>query len=50
MVNRFYDKSLRSFLRHKWLVLPVIIVSGVFIILFWNMIPAEMAPLEDRSV
>lgn len=49
-MNRFYDKSLRSFLRHKWLVLPVIIVSGVFIILFWNMIPAEMAPLEDRSV
>ncbi len=49
-LNRFYDRSLRSFLRHKWLVLPVIIVSGVFIILFWNMIPAEMAPLEDRSV
>ena len=49
-MNRFYDRSLHSFLRRKWLVLPVIIVSGLFIVLFWNMIPAEMAPLEDRSV
>ena len=48
-MNRFYDKSLRSFLRHKWLVLPLIAVSAVFIIIFWNTIPAEMAPLEDRS-
>ncbi|MDR2816688.1 MAG: efflux RND transporter permease subunit [Proteiniphilum sp.] len=49
-LNRFYDRSLRLFLHRKWLVLPVIGIAGVFIVFFWNRIPAEMAPLEDRSV
>lgn len=48
-MNRFYEKTLQSFLHHKWLVLPVIVVAGAFIFLFWSTLPAEMAPLEDRS-
>jgi len=48
-MNRFYDRMLRSFLHRKWLVLPILILSTLLIILFWNTIPAEMAPLEDRS-
>ena len=48
-MNRFYDKTLRGFLRHKWMVFPIIIISGILIAIFWNTIPAEMAPLEDRS-
>jgi len=48
-MNRFYDRMLRSFLHHKWIVLPILIGSALLIILFWNFIPAEMAPLEDRS-
>ncbi|MFA7494409.1 MAG: efflux RND transporter permease subunit [Proteiniphilum sp.] len=49
-LNRFYNKSLRLFLRRKWLVLPVVVVSAIFIVIFWKTIPAEMAPLEDRSM
>lgn len=49
-INRFYDGSLRAFLRNKWLVIPVIAISALFIVILWNRIPAEMAPLEDRSV
>jgi len=48
-MNRFYDRLLRSFLHRKWIVLPILIGSAVLIILLWNRIPAEMAPLEDRS-
>ena len=48
-MNRFYDRMLRTFLHRKWLVLPILILSTLLIILFWNVVPAEMAPLEDRS-
>ena len=48
-INRFYEKWLLSFLNHKWYVLPILIVSTLLIVLFWRIIPAEMAPLEDRS-
>jgi len=48
-MNRFYDRALRSFFRRKWLVFPILILSVALIGLFWNIIPAEMAPLEDRS-
>ena len=48
-MNRFYDRMLRSFLHHKWIVLPILIGSALLIVLLWNFIPAEMAPLEDRS-
>jgi multidrug efflux pump len=48
-MNQLYDRGLRGFLRFKWLVFPIIVASGIVIALFWNTIPAEMAPLEDRS-
>ncbi|MCE5205283.1 MAG: efflux RND transporter permease subunit [Porphyromonadaceae bacterium] len=48
-MNRFYEKGLHSFLHQKWLVLPILIISTLFIALLWKIIPAEMAPLEDRS-
>jgi len=48
-MNRFYDRLLRSFLHRKWIVLPILVGSAVLIILLWDVIPAEMAPLEDRS-
>lgn len=49
-LNHFYDRSLRAFLHNKWLVLPVIVVAVICIVIFWNRIPSEMAPLEDRSM
>jgi multidrug efflux pump len=48
-MNRFYKNTLVSFLFKKWLVFPVVILSGILIVVLWNTIPDEMAPLEDRS-
>lgn len=48
-MNRFYNKTLLSFLSKKWIVFPVVILSGILIAVLWNTIPDEMAPLEDRS-
>ena len=48
-MNRFYNKTLLSFLSKKWIVFPVVILSGILIAVLWNVIPDEMAPLEDRS-
>ncbi|HDR89182.1 MAG TPA: efflux RND transporter permease subunit [Bacteroidetes bacterium] len=48
-LNEGYRNSLASFLkRRRWA--PVILVSALaLILLLWKVIPAEMAPLEDRS-
>jgi multidrug efflux pump len=48
-MNRFYNKTLLAFLSKKWIVFPIVIVSGILIAVLWNVIPDEMAPLEDRS-
>ena len=48
-MNSFYSKTLHSFLNVKWLVFPIVIISGVLIAVLWNTLPEEMAPLEDRS-
>lgn len=48
-MNGVYDRSLKKFLVHKRLIFPIILVALILIVIFWNVIPAEMAPLEDRS-
>lgn len=48
-LNAAYKNSLDSFLRHKYVALIILVIAGGLIILLWNTIPAEMAPLEDRS-
>ncbi|WP_436415801.1 efflux RND transporter permease subunit [Petrimonas sp.] len=48
-MNNFYNKSLKAFLHRKWLIYPVTGAALVLIVVLWNIIPAEMAPLEDRS-
>ena len=48
-MNKFYNRTLVSFLSKKWIVFPIIILSGILIAVLWNNIPEEMAPLEDRS-
>lgn len=49
LINRFYHRWLNAFVARKWLIFPIIVVSLVLIVVFWNIVPAEMAPLEDRS-
>ncbi len=48
-MNNVYEKSLAWFLDHRILSIPVTIIMFVLIGILWNNIPAEMAPLEDRS-
>jgi multidrug efflux pump len=48
-LNEVYQKSLENFLAIRWLSPVIILVSIGLIVLLWKTIPAEMAPLEDRS-
>ncbi len=48
-LNRYYALSLAAVLRHRVWILPLMAVMFGLIYWLWNTIPAEMAPLEDRS-
>jgi len=49
LLNDAYKNSLNSFLIHRRLALVILFVAIVLIVTLWKIIPAEMAPLEDRS-
>ena len=48
-LNRVYQNSLESFLKTGFISVIILLISGVLIFFLWKTIPAEMAPLEDRS-
>ncbi|MDR3118033.1 MAG: efflux RND transporter permease subunit [Mediterranea sp.] len=48
-MNNIYNRSLTAFLAKRYLALPAVIATLALIGYLWNLIPAEMAPLEDRS-
>ena len=48
-LNNLYYKSLNSFLKVRWVAIPVLLIMFVLIGYLWSKIPAEMAPMEDRS-
>ena len=48
-LNSFYSKSLNGFLKRRWIAIPVVVVLIGAIIYLWQVIPAELSPLEDRS-
>ena len=48
-LNNIYYKSLNAFLKVRWVAIPVLLGMFVWIGYLWNKIPAEMAPMEDRS-
>ena len=48
-LNQWYRKKLETFLLHRRYTFLILIVAFGLIILLWKSIPAEMAPLEDRS-
>jgi multidrug efflux pump len=45
----WYRNTLNSFLKHRKYALIILVAAIGLIFLLWNTIPAEMAPLEDRS-
>jgi multidrug efflux pump len=44
-----YRETLTDFLRRRWLALPVVLVCFGIVALFLNLLPRELAPIEDRS-
>ncbi|MBE6334893.1 MAG: efflux RND transporter permease subunit [Bacteroidales bacterium] len=48
-LNNWYAKSLDGFMKHRWIAIALTAVMLVVIVWLWNVIPAETAPLEDRS-
>lgn len=48
-MNKEYEGSLRSFLDRKWLSVAVISVCFVLIYFFYQLLPKETAPYDDRS-
>ena len=48
-LNEVYERSLKSFLNSRMWALVILAVSLALMGLLWINIPAEMAPLEDRS-
>lgn len=48
-MNYWYSRGLSAFLRHRYWAIVFTLVTLVLIGVLWTHIPAEMAPLEDRS-
>ncbi len=48
-LNDGYKRMLESFLKHRRFTFLILAASLGLIFLLWKSIPAEMAPLEDRS-
>ena len=49
-LNTIYYKSLNIFLSHKLWAIPIVVILFGSIGYFWNKIPSELSPLEDRSM
>ena len=48
-LNNFYSSTLAAFLKRRWIALPITAIMMGLIAWLWSAIPAELAPLEDRS-
>jgi len=49
-LNKGYASALEGFMRKKWLSFPIVIVCFGLIALFFNILPKETAPYDDRSL
>lgn len=48
-MNERYNRSLRSFILHRWIAFVIMAVSLVIIFWIGSKIPSELAPMEDKS-
>ena len=48
-MNESYGKSLRVFIKRKWLSFPILFGCIGLIVLFYNLLQKETAPYDDRS-
>jgi multidrug efflux pump len=44
-----YNRSLKMFVRRRWIALVIILVSAIMILGFGYLLPSELAPLEDKN-
>ena len=49
-LNHCYSVTLDFFLKYRFFSIIVMIIAFIASVWMWNAIPAEMAPLEDRSM
>jgi multidrug efflux pump len=49
-LNNAYERSLRNFMRRRWLALVIIVASLGLIFLIGTTLQSELAPMDDRSV
>lgn len=49
MLNKEYEGSLRSFLKFKWLSVLIVLFCFGIIYFFYQILPKETAPYDDRS-
>lgn len=48
-LNDLYRNSLAAFMKVRWMAFVIMGGAAVLIVLFWNLLPSELAPMEDRS-
>ena len=48
-LNNIYSRWLSALLRRRWMAIPLMAVALAACVAMWMNVPAEMAPLEDRS-
>ena len=48
-LNLAYTNSLERFMKRRWMALLILVASAGLVVVLFNAIPGEMAPLEDRS-
>ncbi|MBC7451689.1 MAG: efflux RND transporter permease subunit [Cytophagales bacterium] len=49
-LSYFYQRSLKGFLRKRWLSFYILGGAVILTASLWGLLPAELAPLEDRSM
>lgn len=49
-LNKGYAQSLTNFMKRKWLSFPIVVVCIGLIALFFNILPKETAPYDDRNL
>ena len=48
-MNRIYARGLSFFLKHRIIAILIMVIALAATVKMWSEVPAEMAPLEDRS-
>ncbi|MDR1683649.1 MAG: efflux RND transporter permease subunit [Candidatus Symbiothrix sp.] len=48
-LNRIYANGLHYFLKRRWITWLIVGFTLILIVVLWQKIPSEMAPMEDRS-